>query len=53
MLAQLITPGHGYSDDMIRHDGTTALAMFSTSGWQATRLGMPTPLKTLFATPIH
>jgi hypothetical protein len=44
--AQLTTPKHGYSGDMTRQDGTTALAMFNTAGWQATRPGMPTPLKT-------
>jgi hypothetical protein len=27
--AQLTTPGHGYSGDMTRHDGTTVLTMFS------------------------
>jgi hypothetical protein len=51
--AQLTTPGHSYSGDMTRQDGTTALAMFSTTGWQATRPGVPTPLKTLFATSSH
>jgi hypothetical protein len=28
-LAQLITNGHIYSGDMIRHDGTTGRVMFS------------------------
>jgi hypothetical protein len=51
--AQLITPGHDYSGDMTRQDGTTALAMFSTTGWQATRLDVPTSLKTSFVTPSH
>jgi hypothetical protein len=51
--AQLTTPEHGYSGDMTRQDGTTTLAMFSTTGWQATRSGMPTSLKTSFATPSH
>jgi hypothetical protein len=51
--AQLITIGHGYSGDMTQQDGTTTLPMFSTAGWQATRPGMPTPLKTSFATPSH
>jgi hypothetical protein len=51
--AQLITPGHGYSGDMTRQDGTTTLAMFSTVGWQATRPDMPMPLKTSFATLSH
>jgi hypothetical protein len=30
--SQLATPGHGYSDDTTRQDGTTALTMFSISG---------------------
>jgi hypothetical protein len=30
--AQLTTPGHDYSGDMTQQDGTTALAMFSTTG---------------------
>jgi hypothetical protein len=47
--AQLIIPGHGYSDDMTRQDDTTALAMFRTTGWQTIRLDMHTPLKTSFA----
>jgi hypothetical protein len=51
--AQLTTPGHGYSGDMTRQDGTTALAMFSTVGWQTTRPDMPMSLKTSFATPSH
>jgi hypothetical protein len=38
---------------MTRHDGTMTLAMFSTTRWQAIRPGVPTPLKTPFATPIH
>jgi hypothetical protein len=29
--AQLTTPGHDYSGDMTRQDGTTVLAMFSTT----------------------
>jgi hypothetical protein len=29
---QLTTPGHGYSGDMTRQDGTTALTMFSIAG---------------------
>jgi hypothetical protein len=52
-LAQLTTPGHGYSGDMTRQDGTMALTMFSTAWWQETRPGMFTPLKTIFATPSH
>jgi hypothetical protein len=50
---QLATPGHGYNGDMTRQDDTTVLAMFSTAWWQATRLGVPTSLKTSFATPSH
>jgi hypothetical protein len=30
-LAQLTTPGHGYSDDVTRQDGTTGRDMFSTA----------------------
>jgi hypothetical protein len=30
-LAQLITPGHDYSGDTTRQDGTTVQAMFSTT----------------------
>jgi hypothetical protein len=30
--AQLITPGHGYSGDTTRQDGTTMLTMFSIAG---------------------
>jgi hypothetical protein len=30
--AQLTTPGHGYSGDTTRQDGTTALTMFSIPG---------------------
>jgi hypothetical protein len=30
---QLTTPGLGYSGDMTRQDGTTALAIFSTAEW--------------------
>jgi hypothetical protein len=52
-LAQLKTPEHGYSGDMTRQDGTMALTMFSTAGWQETRPSMSTPLKTTFATPSH
>jgi hypothetical protein len=48
--AQLTTPGHGYSGNTTRQDDTTALAMFSTAGWQATRLGVLTLLKSSFAT---
>jgi hypothetical protein len=29
--AQLTTPGHAYSGDTTRQDGTTVLAMFSTA----------------------
>jgi hypothetical protein len=32
MQAQLTTPGHGYSGDMTRQDGTTVLTMFSIAG---------------------
>jgi hypothetical protein len=32
MLAQLITPGHGYSGDMTRQDGTTVLTIFNIAG---------------------
>jgi hypothetical protein len=32
MWAQLTTPGHGYSGDMTRQDGTTVLTMFSIAG---------------------
>jgi hypothetical protein len=51
--AQLTTPGHGYSGDMTQKDDTTTLVMFSTVEWQTTIPGMPTPLKTSFATPSH
>jgi hypothetical protein len=51
--AQLTTPGHGYNGNMTRQDGIMALAMFRIVGWQVTRPGMPTPLKTPFATPSH
>jgi hypothetical protein len=44
---------HGYRGDTTRQDDTTALAMFSTAGWQAIRPDMPTPLKTSFATLSH
>jgi hypothetical protein len=50
---QLTTPVHGYNGDMTRQDGTTALVMFNTVGWQTTRPSMPTPLKTSFTTPSH
>jgi hypothetical protein len=30
--SQLITPGHGYSGDMTRHNDTTSLTMFSIAG---------------------
>jgi hypothetical protein len=30
--SQLTTPGHGYSGDTTRQDGTTALTMFSIAG---------------------
>jgi hypothetical protein len=52
-LAQLTTPRHGYSGDMTQQGSTMVLAMFSTAGWQTTRPGMPTPLKTSFATPSY
>jgi hypothetical protein len=51
--AQLTTPEHGYSGDTTRQDGTTVRDMLSTTGWQATRPGVPTSLKTSFATPSH
>jgi hypothetical protein len=50
---QLITHGHGYNGDMTRRDSTTALAMFSTAGWQVIRPDMFTILKTSFDTPSH
>jgi hypothetical protein len=37
--AQLITPGHGYNDDMTRQDDTTILTMFCV----AERYDMMTP----------
>jgi hypothetical protein len=32
MQTPLTTPGHGYSGDTTRQDGTTALTMFSIAG---------------------
>jgi hypothetical protein len=52
-LTQLITHGHSYNGKMTRQDAITALAMFSTVGWQVTRLDMLTSLKTSFTTPNH
>jgi hypothetical protein len=38
MAAQLTIPGHDYSGDMTRQDGTTTLTIFSTAGDETEQL---------------